>query len=124
MKIINNATTAILSGFLKQKSFSLQSEGNSMFPILRSGDVVEYSTCSFLTLKINDIVLIKKKGVMIAHRVIYKHPSYVITKGDNNLLHDGNIYPNKVIAKAVQVKRNNKKLSKLKRNLNHSILKH
>jgi len=124
-----------VNNLLKQRTFSLKSEGYSMLPILRTGDTVEYRKCSFYTLKTNDIVLIKKKGVLMTHRVIYKKilkpasqrgkqvqndnrsvrddrkVGFLITKGDNNPTSDGKIYPYQIIAKAIRVKRNSQFVS-------------
>ena len=116
----------ILKSLLQSKSFSLKAAGNSMLPILRSGDVVHYRKMSIKNIKINDLVLVKKKSKLFTHRVIYKEiprPVYpeqsrrarddrgggfLITKGDNNPESDGKIYPQNVVAKVQSVKRNGK----------------
>lgn len=94
----------ILKSFLAGKSFSLKAEGNSMLPILRSGDVVYYRKTSFNEIKVNDLVLIKKNKKLFTHRIIYKN-HFLVTKGDNNPKSDGKIYPEQIISKLHQVKR-------------------
>jgi len=44
----------------------------------------------------------------MTHRVIYKHSSYIIVKGDHNPISDGRIYPRQIAAQAIQVKRSNR----------------
>jgi len=78
-----------------------------MYPVLHSGDVIEYKKHSFMSLKVNDIILVKRKGIMMTHRIIYKSKRHLITKGDSNSNSDGKIYPKDIIAKAIYVKRNN-----------------
>ncbi len=94
----------ILKSLLKTKSFSLKAEGNSMLPVLHSGDVVFYRKTSLKGIKVNDLVLIKKNNKLFTHRVIYK-AVFLITKGDNNPESDGKIYPRQIIGKVVKVKR-------------------
>lgn len=60
-----------------------------------------------LSYKVNDVVVFKKRGRLIAHRLIYYSPSkdYLITKGDNNLKADGKIKANQILGKVEKIKR-------------------
>lgn len=90
---------------LKKRNFSLKSYGYSMNPIIHDGDIVSYRRTSFLRTKLCDLIMIKKFGKLLTHRVIFKQHNYLITKGDNNINADGKIYPKKIIARLYQVKR-------------------
>jgi len=95
----------IFKVLIKQNKFQIKSDGRSMLPLLHSNDVLLYERVSFFGVKVNDIILISKNKRYFTHRVIYKSVKYLITKGDNNLVSDGRIYPNQIIAKVYQVKR-------------------
>ncbi len=101
----------IFNSFLQSKSFSLKAEGNSMLPILHSGDVVYFRKPPFKKIKVNNLVLIRKDNKLFTHRAIYKNDkksNFLITKGDNNPESDGKIYPRQIIGKVVKVKREGK----------------
>lgn len=92
---------------LKQKkAFVLKSGGNSMNPVLLKEDVVYYRRTSYRQCHENDIILAQKGNKAFTHRIIYKKSNFLITKGDNNVLSDGKIYPRQVIGKVYQIKRN------------------
>lgn len=67
--------------------------GNSMYPLLREGDIIILSKRDPSEIKIGDIIVYKSlKGNLIVHRVINIVSSngiyYFQTKGDNNYLDD------------------------------------
>jgi len=95
----------------KKNKFSLKARGSSMLPLLKSGDLVYYQRINFSKLLINDLVLVKKQNFFFTHRVIYKTPKYVITKGDNNLESDGKVFPKQIISKVIKVKRGSRELT-------------
>lgn len=88
-----------------KNSFSLKSEGNSMFPILQHGDLVEYIRCNPTHIKENDIILTNTNGTFVTHRVIYKTATTYITRGDNNPKADLPIQANQIFGKAIRFKR-------------------
>ena len=96
----------IFKKLLRLKSIPLKSTGQSMLPILRPNDIVYFKKTPFLKIKVNDLIIFKKKNQLITHRVIYKTKKYLITKGDNNLNFDGKIYPKQILGKVYQIKRN------------------
>jgi len=96
----------ILQKLLQLKTIPLKSTGYSMLPILQPNDIVYFKKISLLKIKINDLIVFKKKNQLITHRVIYKTKKYLITKGDNNPNYDGKIYPKQILGKVYQIKRN------------------
>jgi len=96
----------IFKKLLRLKSLPLKSTGQSMLPILRPNDIVYFKKTPFLKIKVNDLIIFKKKNQLITHRVIYKTKKYLITKGDNNPNSDGKIYPKQVLGRVYQIKRN------------------
>lgn len=91
---------------LSRNTFSLRSRGDSMLPVIRSGDMVTYRKIPFSKIRTNDVLLVEKDGRLLTHRVAYTSNKYVVLKGDNNRLSDGKVYPRHIIAKAVSLKRN------------------
>jgi len=91
---------------LQLKKIPLKSQGQSMLPILQPNDTVYFKKIPFPKIKINDLIVFKKKNQLITHRVIYKTKKYLITKGDNNPNSDGKIYPKQILGKVYQIKRN------------------
>jgi signal peptidase I len=89
-----------------KKYFSTKVEGNSMFPLFHTNDILFFKKTTFNTIKTNDVLMIKKGKELITHRVIYRTGEYLITKGDNNLIADGKIYPKQIIGKVYRTKRN------------------
>jgi signal peptidase I len=89
----------------KKKTFQINAKGNSMFPILRDGDTIEYIQTPFSQIKLNDIVLVYSKEILVTHRVIYKTKSTCITRGDNNKAADTTIQKGRVLAKVVRFRR-------------------
>jgi len=45
-------------------------EGKSMLPFLRSGTLMTVRNCDIMDIHIGDIVIFKKDGITIAHRVL------------------------------------------------------
>ncbi len=76
-----------------------------MFPVLLDRDVISIEKQNFRNLKVNDIISVKKEGQIFTHRIIYKHLSYVITRGDNNLTSDGKVYPSSILGIVEKVTR-------------------
>jgi len=96
----------IFKKLLQLKTIPLKSTGQSMLPILYENDIVYFKKIPFLKIKVNDLIIFKKKNQLITHRVIYKTKKYLITKGDNNPNSDGKIYPREILGKVYQIKRN------------------
>jgi len=95
----------IINQLIKSHQIPLKSSGISMEPIFHENDVLYFKKIAFKSIKVNDIVSIKKGKQLISHRVIYKTNKYLVTKGDNNPISDGKIFPKQIIGKVYQVKR-------------------
>jgi len=76
-----------------------------MFPLLQDGDTIEYIQLPFHKIKLNDIVLVYSKDILVTHRVIYKTKKTCITRGDNNAVADPTIQKGKVLAKMARFRR-------------------
>ncbi len=76
-----------------------------MYPLLQPNDLLYLKKEKFTNIKISDSVLVKKNRHIFVHSVIYKTKKYLITRGINNLLSDGLIYPKQIIGKVYQMKR-------------------
>lgn len=80
----------------------VQLYGESMFPILNSKEISVLFVKSSDDYKVGDIVVFKYEhslfGVSV-HRIIKKNGRTITTKGDNNLLEDGDIDISAVIGK-------------------------
>jgi len=100
------AINSLFQRLLEIKTIPLKSQGSSMFPILQPNDTIYFKKIPFSNIKVNDLLVFKKKNQLITHRVIYKTKKYLITKGDNNPNCDGKIYPKQVVGKVYQIKRN------------------
>lgn len=92
----------------KRKNFQLLTKGISMKPLLLPGDIVSIKKINFLSVKVNDIILVHKKNASFIHRVIFKTNKFVITKGDANFETDGKIFNKNILGKIYSIKRNNK----------------
>lgn len=90
---------------LKKYKF-IKGVGNSMFPILISGDILFYKKRN--KYRVNDIVIVKNKKSFITHRIIYKNKKTIYTKGDSNLAADNPVSEDNIIGKIFFIKRGNK----------------
>lgn len=93
--------------FQFNKLRAIKTFGYSMVPLLHDGDVIYLKKESFNKINVNDIICIKKNGKIFTHRVIYKTPKYLITRGDNSKLSDGKISPKNVLGLVYKIKRRN-----------------
>lgn len=85
--------------------FSLKCEGNSMIPTLHSEDRLYFKKIEFTKIRDDDFIAVKIKNKIITHRVVYKSRKYLITKGDNVMASDGEIFPHQVLGKLYKIKR-------------------
>jgi len=92
--------------FILKKGYSFSSTGTSMAPLLLPKDKLYISKIKFSKVLVNDLVLVNKRSTFFSHRVILKTKKYLVTKGDNNLLCDGKIYPKHVLGKVYKAKKN------------------
>ncbi len=113
MRIIDSIKIALFKEILKKEEhLGLTIVGMSMLPTLWPGDSVTVTHCSLEEIHPNDIVILKKNGSMITHRVykIIKNKtmpdlSVIYTKGDNNPAPDPPSTMSSVIAKVIGYKK-------------------
>jgi len=105
------------------RSTLFKMNGNSMYPILRAGDVGMVQSCEPENLRIGDIVVFKSRDKYIAHRLIAIHKKgnlyFFTARGDKNLLNDPPFTAEALAGQIVQFTRGRKLLtvndSKIKR---------
>lgn len=79
-------------------------EGTSMEPTLQSGDlVIVIKRVSLRDIEVGDIVVYRRGGTLIIHRVIRIEGDTLITKGDNNWLPDPPVKFQSVIGKVLEL---------------------
>ena len=62
---------------------SLKLTGTSMLPAVWPGDVVTVQRCNLAELQPRQIVLFRREGGLVAHRVVSVAQDHVITQGDS-----------------------------------------
>lgn len=85
--------------------------GNSMFPLLRDGDVVKIKKIKFEKIRTNDIICFRQKNHLVTHRVVYKTPKYLIAKGDSNPVSDEKVLQRRILGKVSEIKRGGQNLN-------------
>ncbi len=88
--------------------FPFKTQGFSMKPLILPNDYLYLKKVKYKAIRINDILLVKKTGEYISHRVIYKSARFLVTKGDNSLNSDDRILPKQVMAKVIKIERDDK----------------
>lgn len=79
-------------------------EGTSMEPTLQSGDlVVVVKKVSFGDIAVGDIIVYRRGGTLIIHRVIRVEDDALIAKGDNNWLPDPPVRFQAVVGKVLEL---------------------
>lgn len=82
-------------------------EGNSMEPALQTGDVViVIKRISIRDISVGDVVVYRRGGALIIHRVVAVSDGILITKGDNNPLVDPPVSFENVIGKVLEIGNN------------------
>jgi hypothetical protein len=94
----------------KQPLF-LFARGKSMEPNIRAGDMIEVAVFKLSDAKKGDILLFKRGGELLLHRVLYLSRSGVWLKGDGLLLGEGWVSPDMIVGKAVRMWRGEREYS-------------
>ncbi|SHO49574.1 S26 family signal peptidase [Anaerocolumna xylanovorans] len=103
-----------INNLLKEgKGVRITVTGNSMYPFLRDKkDCVELYKTSFDRIKAGDIILVQRKeGGYVLHRVLLKLKKSVYILGDAQRRMEGPIYGNQILAKAEVIFRGDKKIA-------------
>jgi len=86
--------------------------GNSMYPIMREGDVGMVQQCDPEKLRVGDIVVFRLKDTYIAHRLLRIQKNGALTfftaRGDKNLFNDPPFTAEAIAGQIVQITRGNK----------------
>ncbi|WP_287588389.1 signal peptidase I [Candidatus Borrarchaeum sp.] len=101
----------ILRALKNQKKVKLPFRGQSMEPSIKDGEEVFFQKVTVEQIKIGDIILFKKAGTLIGHRVLWKvklKTTYFLTKGDNSYFADRPIQARSVFAKVIELNSKNK----------------
>ena len=83
----------------------LQAQGTSMLPSIWPGDVLSIESKSGQDIALGDIVLVARDGRFFIHRLIEKHNSIWITRGDSLLQDDAPVAPVQVLGKVSLIHR-------------------
>jgi hypothetical protein len=89
--------------------------GNSMFPTLKTGDILMVVPYKDRDIRVGDVVVFNSPygKIPIVHRVVFFDNKRVKTKGDNKItIDDGILQPNDIIGRVVAAQRG-KKLIKI-----------
>lgn len=80
----------LISGLLRDGySVRFVATGDSMYPSIRSGDMLEVEPAAASDLRAGDVVLTRAPRGLTAHRIIKIDSACVVTRGDNALRSDG-----------------------------------
>lgn len=97
--------------FEKGENLRVQVFGSSMFPLIRSGDIVTVKPMPPENLTVGEVLFYYKDGIFFAHRLKERSSnSLIITRGDNLPFNDNFITPSEVLGKIVTVERRGKKI--------------
>lgn len=113
---VNQTEGIILLEVLKKYgSIELPASGMSMYPIIKEGDICNFTICDPINLTSNDIVLfMSEQGKLVAHRfcntTTKNNIPHFIFKGDTNLGTDSPIPKELILGKLHYINRGNKRI--------------
>jgi hypothetical protein len=86
--------------------------GTSMFPAIRSGDVLHVARAAAETLSPGEIVVVRSASRIFAHRLLRRSPSgaVIVTRGDAHLHEDPPASYRDVIGRVVAIEREGRSL--------------
>jgi signal peptidase I len=85
--------------------------GGSMYPFIRSGDIITAKPIPPENLTVGQVLFYYKDGSFFAHRLKERSSnSLMITRGDNLPFNDNFITPSEVLGKIVTIERRGKKI--------------
>ncbi len=95
----------------KNAAVKFKVTGKSMYPNIRSGDVITLVPCAERTPEPGDVVglLDSKNRQIIVHRIIKKNDGRFLVKGDNVIRSDGYYPRDKIIGVLTELERNREK---------------
>jgi signal peptidase I len=94
-------------GLRERGQIRLRLQGDSMWPTIPAGSLVEVVRTSADDLKVGDIVVWQRRGVLIAHRIVEKaqrgSDTFLVTKGDNSAASDRLLSQNAILGRVVAI---------------------
>lgn len=84
---------------------SLKVTGASMIPAIWPGDVITIRRCETAELRPGQIVLLRRGGQLVAHRIVWIRDDSVITRGDSLLLDDPPVNAFNIVGEVVSIDR-------------------
>ncbi|PLR84038.1 hypothetical protein CVD25_13050 [Bacillus canaveralius] len=115
--IFDKATIDLFKKIVSKDGFiDLPAQGNSMFPLIQTGDICRFVICDPWQLMKGEIVLYHSRtGRIIAHRFYEQktmnYMRYYFLKGDTNLGFDQPINEYQIIGKLTFIQKAEKKIS-------------
>ncbi|WP_121610083.1 signal peptidase I [Mesobacillus foraminis] len=109
--LFDQATVGLFKNTIQKDGYIiLPSMGNSMYPLIREGNLCRFVSCQPGELKKGDVILYySKTGQIIAHRFIemksMNDMNYYYLKGDTNLGFDSPIKEHQIIGKLVSIQK-------------------
>ena len=100
---LENSTFRLLASDLIASGYGLrfQAKGRSMMPTIHDGEIVHIKPIASNTLRIGDIVLLRRGEEFKAHRIIRRHGPLFITRGDAGVGTDGEIRCDQILGKVI-----------------------
>ena len=92
------------------QSIRVQVGGNSMFPYIKKGEVIEIQPITIEKIKIGDVVVFHHTGKLIAHRVLKIKPDSLLTKGDSRSKFDPPVLAKNLLGKVMTIKTKSRKI--------------
>ncbi|MGA8806230.1 MAG: S24/S26 family peptidase [Thermoanaerobaculia bacterium] len=93
-----------------------RASGDSMHPVIRSGDYLEIAPCHVSQLRIGDVILAKTERGLTAHRVVRIRAEdriRITMRGDNALRSDRSIGPEDVVGRVENVRTESATIARL-----------
>jgi signal peptidase len=115
----------VLSGVIRRVgTLDLQASGDSMFPLIRSGDMCRFVGCEPDCIRVGDVVLYcAESGKLVAHRVHRVLPAgggmdaysrsrrtLLLCKGDANAGFDRAVEPGQCVGKLLWIRRGSSRM--------------
>jgi len=104
------ANEIFLALFRREGQARVRVRGESMFPTLRSGDVVVVEGQPASLLRPSDIVLFYRGGTFCTHRLREVRGTYLLTQGDANRQPDFPVRTEECLGRVTAIERNGKRI--------------
>jgi len=90
----------------------VKGRGQSMYPLVRTGDTLDIEPKDPGELKIGDIIFYRRFcGDYVAHRLIKRNgPSTLLTKGDNHYYYDMPVPVDAVLGRVIRIEKEDRQL--------------